>query len=656
MCWRWFFIFSATLFSNQSFEQYRYLPASSSSLKPFFSTIDSIKAALPFCAQDSFYVAKLIRLSKAYELISKDSNLKYADSAFSVATRIHYDAGRIDALRIRGIAAETYEKDYKTALTYYSAALTEAKKKGLYDATHELNTIVLNMYFYLGDFLQAMRVAAAGLLLAEKNHDARRVMGYQNITGFIHLRQNNSGEAAASYREFFKLATSLHDTASIADAYTCLAEVELLKNRPGTALQYSEQAMHIYKILYRQNRLPKIDRIPYTLFKISYALGNQQKYKAALPYINQALLLTDQLPCNLYDVARYYLYAGYLYKEVDSFSKAYQLLQKGLRLSKEIHHSENIRDAYYFLQQLFARQKKFDSAYFYFIKYESLKDSIINQKTRSEIEQISLGYQVEKKDKQIELQDAQLKKQILWRKLMLMLSLLLLIFIIVVLNYYHLRKKHKLQQEINTRQNEFFNLATTIQDQERQRIAKDLHDGIGTYLSVAKLKLSSLSTPEDSVTMKETLSLLDDATTELRNISHNIMPAALTRLGLIAALQNLFDRLSDLKQLKIIFAAHSFEDRLDTEKEMILYRIVLELINNVVKHAQASVATVQLIKKETEVNITVEDNGIGFQQHKTKSHSLGLKNISARVAYLKGRLLIDSHRDAGTTVIIDIPV
>jgi signal transduction histidine kinase len=135
------------------------------------------------------------------------------------------------------------------------------------------------------------------------------------------------------------------------------------------------------------------------------------------------------------------------------------------------------------------------------------------------------------------------------------------------------------------------------------------------------------------------------------------MPATLLKLGLIAALQNLFDKIS-ATGIRISFTVHEVKERLEEALEISIYRIVLELINNVVKHAGASEVTVQLIKYPFYINITVEDNGKGFiyRQATTKTQGIGLGSISSRIAYLKGTMYIDSGEGRGTTVIIDIPL
>ncbi|MBK7561841.1 MAG: hypothetical protein IPI68_10025 [Chitinophagaceae bacterium] len=155
-----------------------------------------------------------------------------------------------------------------------------------------------------------------------------------------------------------------------------------------------------------------------------------------------------------------------------------------------------------------------------------------------------------------------------------------------------------------------------------------------------------------------TLQLLDEASAELRSISHNIMPATLSKLGLIAALKNLSKTISSHSGLQVNFTSHDFMERIPEQTEMSIYRIVLELINNIVKHARASKVTIQLIKYPDYINLSVEDNGRGFDYRNAlqEKKGIGLGNILSRVEYLRAKMNVDSVPGSGTTVIIDVPL
>lgn len=602
-----------------------------------------------------------LQLALANNLLNQgsDSALLYLDAAEAISRRINNTAGLIEALQLKGTYYELIPQDYRRSLGYYNQGLFIAKQAGRLQDMHDLYGNALNLYFYLGEFINAMRLASEGLSLAEKNNEPEKRAGYHNIIGFIHQRQNNPAAAEHHYRLYLDLARQLKDSVRIADAYNSLGESILMKSDYKTALRFLQQAWVYYYDLYRKNRLPKKDRLPYVLFKTSYAYGLKEDHKKALEYVSRALEYTHTISCNNYDLAQYYIYAGHLQAKTGNTPEALPLLRKGLDIAVKINHKEDLRDAYLYLHHLYSELKNYDSAYAYYMMYDALKDSIINEKTTREIQQLETIYQLEKKDNEIRLlnqqkilQEEKLRKQELVQRLMGGFAILVVITALLLVNRSYLKRKNRLQQEAHTRQSEIFNLTSVIQENERKRIAQDLHDGMGTLLSAAKLKLSSLQ--ETIPAVNDTLLLLDDATAELRHISHNIMPAALSRVGLVAALKNLFEKISETRGISIQFISHGLRERLPEEKEIFIYRIVLELVNNIVKHSRASEATIQLIRYPDKINITVEDDGIGFGKV-AADQGTGLSNIRSRVEFLKGDLFIDTIEHEGTTFIINIP-
>jgi two-component system, NarL family, sensor kinase len=363
---------------------------------------------------------------------------------------------------------------------------------------------------------------------------------------------------------------------------------------------------------------------------------------------------------NQYDVAAYYINTGDIYNRLQKPDSALVYLRQGLAIAQKIKHAEIMRDADEQLSLSFALIKKFDSAYIYQRSFAQLKDSILDENNQKEILQREARLQIER---QRRIQQTELDRQRLWRNIIIGIFIFILLMVGMFYNRYRIKQKMVYQQQLNKQQNEMFNLTASVQEKERKRIAEDIHDGLGSVLSAAKLKLSSLE--EDKKLLSEeqrekyraTLALLDEAAAELRNISHNIMPATLSKLGLIAALKNITDRISSHPGLQVQFETHGFDNRLEESAEISIYRIVLELLNNIVKHAQASKTVVQLIKYPDYINITVEDNGKGFDYKKAvnQNKGIGLGNIESRVNYLKGTIDVDSLPGRGTVTIIDIP-
>jgi two-component system, NarL family, sensor kinase len=193
------------------------------------------------------------------------------------------------------------------------------------------------------------------------------------------------------------------------------------------------------------------------------------------------------------------------------------------------------------------------------------------------------------------------------------------------------------------------------QEEERKRVAEDLHDRLGSTLSATKLYLNSTQASQSSSFIRAS-ELLDQAVTEVREISHNLLSGTLSRFGLLQALEELKTMVSNTNQLKMDVFTNGVT-RLPTNVEIIIYRIIQELVSNILKHAHATEITVQLTRHTHELTLTVEDNGIGFDTGKKNPKSgIGLMNVESRVAALRGSFYIDSGKGNGTTITINIPV
>jgi signal transduction histidine kinase len=206
------------------------------------------------------------------------------------------------------------------------------------------------------------------------------------------------------------------------------------------------------------------------------------------------------------------------------------------------------------------------------------------------------------------------------------------------------------------------NALTEVQEQERSRFAKDLHDGLGGMLSGVKLSLSNMKgnmvlSGDHVQTFERSLDMLDNSIIELRRVAHNLMPEALVKFGLTAALKDFCDFVNGSKVVNVIFQQMGNDKRLDMSVEVVLYRVVNELVNNSLRHSSASEIIIQLNYDDHSLTITVEDNGVGFDQsilEKTKGS--GWPNIKSRIDYLKGSLDIETSPGNGTAVNITIPV
>lgn len=182
---------------------------------------------------------------------------------------------------------------------------------------------------------------------------------------------------------------------------------------------------------------------------------------------------------------------------------------------------------------------------------------------------------------------------------------------------------------------------------ERQRLAQDLHDDLGGTLSALKGRITN------EPVKPETLNLIEKAINDLSVVSRNLLPPELETEGLIQAIKYTTERLQNASKIEFTYIVFGQEFRFPQEYELNLYRIIAELLNNVVKHSKATKAVVQMIFHVDYLHVSVEDNGTGIKTEQN-TWGIGLKNISSRVEFLKAHLFIDSSRDRGTTIIVEL--
>jgi signal transduction histidine kinase len=241
------------------------------------------------------------------------------------------------------------------------------------------------------------------------------------------------------------------------------------------------------------------------------------------------------------------------------------------------------------------------------------------------------------------------------------------LLIISLLSYRNYRQKQRLQQlRINELETEKQLTATEAvlkgEEKERTRLAKDLHDGLGGLLSGVKFSLSNMKdnlmiTPDNMAVFERSLDMIDASIRELRRVAHNMMPEMLTKFGLDEALEEYCNILNGTGLLKVKYQSLGMEARLDKSLEIIVYRIIQELLNNILKHASASEAFVQLVRETNRLNVVVEDDGKSFDTGiLEKNKGAGWMNIRSRVDYLKGQLDIHSEAGKGTLVNIEFNI
>jgi len=240
---------------------------------------------------------------------------------------------------------------------------------------------------------------------------------------------------------------------------------------------------------------------------------------------------------------------------------------------------------------------------------------------------------------------------------MLLLAIAIILFM-VMYQKRMIQEQLKRQQLEADLQQKMMQAELESQENERRRLAADLHDSIGGMLAAIRVGISTIGKQTGDPTIEQTKQMLDDTISSVRRISRDLMPATLERFGLVQAIHEMCERFSSTTKLPIHFHEHGNINGLEKNKELMLFRITQELINNTIKHAQASRLDIH-IEAADALTIVAEDDGIGFnvtEQQNSGRKGLGLFSIQNRSSLLGATLEFDKERKKGTRVTLTLPL
>jgi two-component system NarL family sensor kinase len=287
------------------------------------------------------------------------------------------------------------------------------------------------------------------------------------------------------------------------------------------------------------------------------------------------------------------------------------------------------------------------------------KQSLLNEK---QLESKARGQKITLLNNQNTIQQLEINK----RNTTIMI--IAAVFILVLIMGYQFYSRYKLKQEavlqavVIKQQDMATKGIIEAEERERKRIAGELHDGVGQLFTTVKMNMEILmerflvKQPDADLLAERTMAMVDESCTEVRSIAHQMMPNALIKSGLVSALRDFINKIPS-ERLKVTMETKGLDNGLESTTETVLYRVIQESVNNVIKHAQATTLDILILGDDKEITVAIEDNGIGFNtDDKSKFAGIGLKNMISRVEYLKGTVDIASSPGKGTLVAIFIPV
>ncbi|WP_298138851.1 sensor histidine kinase [Flavobacterium sp.] len=489
-----------------------------------------------------------------------------------------------------------------------------------------------------------------------------------NISYLLSCYQGEKNKHQNYLDEYLDYALKSKNDEKLLKAYTQIASLKINKKEANESLYYFRKAIQLNKKIKNKHLESKIYNNVSVLF--SEILDQPD---SSLYYLRKDYLLIDKekyplsLCYNLTNQASNYYHQK-------KYSEAINLLYEAdkIKLKK---YSKNIKaNINEFLYLNYKGSGNTEKALFHFEISRIYRDSINKQEQSIAINEIETKY----KTKEKEIENLSLKNKLQNNTIVLNISIgiLLIAFFIGILIYKNLAKKKKiieqeklleaqiLEKKLKEQELHEIDLMLETQERERQMIANELHDNLGSLLATLKLNFQNLK--DKKISNKEvenrlyekTDDLIEEAYQEVRNISHLKNLGVVGTQGLVEAVKKMAEKMSVIEKIKINVIPFGMNDRLENQKEIMLFRIIQELGTNIIKHSEATEVNIYLTQhNHTDINIIIEDNGKGFDPKKIKyNDGIGLKSIEKKVEQMNGTFTIDSLINKGTTIIIDLPL
>ena len=506
------------------------------------------------------------------------------------------------------------------------------------------------IYSQQGDLEESLKQFYAANSLSEKVGNKDMLSNISNSIGLVYIDLEKYQEAETYFKISLSIKKELDITSEeLGDAYNSLASAFKNQNKFNRALEYFDKAL--------QNYEANDSEFGISIASYNKALiyNEQGEFRKALPLLELAY---DKQKANGFNTELTLTISSLAeaHFELGNYQKSEALLNEGLSL--ELESKSAAKDLYFELYRVNNKKGQFKKALIYHETYTNYKDSIYNEENIKSINRLQKQFQTEKKDKeiaeqelQIEKQENEIQKQNTRMTYISGLSIFFLLAALMIWLIFHQRQKRKNQELIALKQEyQIKSLESLIagEEKERFRIATELHDGVNGDLSAIKHKLNALQEYSTN-TINEVIGMLDKSCDQVRAISHNLVPPALEKFDLRTATSDYCLEMNTIHKPKISFQYVGEEVNLSKNIEVNLFRIIQELVTNSIKHADASEINVQLSMLDNMLQLTVEDDGKGYDSENIKSEGIGLSNIKYRVDYLNGELDISSN-EQGTYV------
>ncbi|RLD80543.1 MAG: hypothetical protein DRJ10_07270 [Bacteroidetes bacterium] len=629
--------------------------------------IDSLINTLYSNIDDTTFVQNAIKLSWSLMYVDTDTAIYYGNLAVEKSLTGKHLLNIVNAYNVRGVCS-IVKSEYNEALSYLKKGeetgfllLKEQPNKKI--NIHRMGAIYSNMgnvYSYKGNYD-----------IAIKNYmHALNMFKEINLENVIGICSSNIAICFGDLQKFDKALEYNFIALEIAERTEDIFSLTQSLNNIGSIYFNIEQYDSAYKYVSKSAKLSENNVSENDLIDINANLGSilhkLHQYDSALVYFSKAreYSVTNDSRDGLVNI--HYMIAQ-MYNDMMLYDSAIFHYEKSKILAEQTGTGKFIMFTNERLADIYYKEGKYKLAYEDLLSGSNMRDSIFSEESDVRIANMEVKYQSEIKEEEIKLlqETAKLNQataktnKIVFSAIIIILILIIVMVILAYRSYKHkqLAERRKIQQNAERK---ILDAVIETEYKERKRFAEDLHDGLGVLLSTTRLYINEIedSNIEDRKSLiKQSNSMLDDAIANARNISNNIMPAALKNNGLEIAIRSFSDKINSSGNLKIDVQSVNFKKHYKSTIEITIYRILTEMINNTIKHAEATLVNISLIEKNKTLLVTYYDNGKGFDYDamiKSSEKGMGLDNTISRINSISGTCSINSKVGEGFFAKIEV--
>jgi len=643
-------------------------------------------------------VDELINLSVIYRKTSLDTSIICCDLAIKISQSIEYTKGEAEANYKKSFFYSKKDQ-YISAIEYAKIALEKASS--LKDSTiiAKANYLLGNLTRIQSDNKPSYKFYLEALKIYYHIKDTHGLKAVYNGLGNYFSKIGIYNSAAIYYDKSLQLAEAKGDTENQGKILSNLGSIYFKLKKYSLSKKYLEISLEIAK-MYPENG--ELANVLSRLGNIELNIENFANARSYYSQVDSICRANDDIRnihnCNI-NFGNLYMKQGEYQKSLEKFEGALayfreQDIAEGviaawqgiaelnnlmadiqtsiiyydscLQLAKKTNDLARLEQIYSSLYLIYQNGGRSTEALNYYIEYNSVKDSIYNLNALIVNYELDLLYEKEKKDLQIASLKIDQQKKTRQRNAFLGIGLSLIFIATLLLFFFRYRaRKNQVisEQRILQLQEEKKLMAARFlvegQENERKRIASAIHDSLGVLLSTSKMHITAIKddNAENRVLIDKATKFLDEANTEMRKISHNMMPGALSKLGLCEALEDLFETLDETEGIDARMEVLGPKERLPENQEIMIYRVVQEMVNNSLKHSRAERIDLTLVIHPDELDLSYSDNGKGFDVEEVMAKkTMGIQSIRSRVKFLDGIIKIDSAPGKGVVYRISVPV